>query len=45
MADEADDLLGELLTGMVEDRDVPAALDATIHGLYVEVGRWMGNPG
>ena len=43
MADEAEDLINELLTGVVEDLDVPPALEATIQGLYDDVGRWMGD--
>lgn len=41
MADEAEDLINELLTGVVENLDLPPALEATIHRLYDDVGRWM----
>jgi hypothetical protein len=41
MADEAEELINELLTGVVMDLDVPPALEATVHGLYDDVGRFM----
>jgi hypothetical protein len=42
MADEAEELINDLLTGVVEDLDLPPALETTIHGLYDDVGRFMG---
>jgi len=30
------------LTGVVEDLDLPLPLESIIHGLYDDVGRWMG---
>lgn len=42
MADEAEDLISRVLMGVVEDLDLPQPLDATIHRLYDDVGRWMG---
>lgn len=43
MADEAEDLICELLTGVVEDLDLPPDLEAIIQGLYDDVGLWIGN--
>lgn len=43
MADGAEDLINNLLTGVAEDLDLPPAVEATIHGLYDDVGRWMSD--
>ena len=42
MTDEAEDLINGLLIGVVEDLDLPPALEAVIHGLYDDVSRFMG---
>jgi hypothetical protein len=41
MSEEAEDIVGRLLSGVAEDLDVPHPVDATIHGLYQDVGAWM----
>lgn len=43
MADDSENLINDLLTGVVEDLDLPPALEAVIHGLYDDVGRWMSD--
>jgi hypothetical protein len=42
MADTADDLINELLTGAMEELDVPRSVEMTMHAVYDDVGRWMG---
>ena len=43
MADTADDLINELLTGTIEELDVPRSVEMTMHAIYDDVGRWMGD--
>lgn len=42
MADTAGDLINELLTGAMEELDVPRPVEMTMHAIYDDVGRWMG---
>jgi len=41
MYEEPEEILSNLLTGVAQDLDVPEAVEATIHGLYDDVGAWM----
>jgi hypothetical protein len=42
MADTVDDLTNELLTGAMEELDLPRSVELTMHAIYDDVGRWMG---
>lgn len=41
MAETPDDLISELLTGTMEELDVPRSVEMTMHAVYDDVGRWM----
>lgn len=43
MADSAEELITELLTGTVAELDVPPSVDRTVHAVYDDVGRWMSH--
>ena len=43
MADGADELISELLTGTMEELDVPELVGTTMHAVYDDVGRWMSD--
>jgi hypothetical protein len=41
MYEEPEEIVGDLLAGVAQDLDVPEAVEATIHGLYDDVGSWL----
>jgi predicted acylesterase/phospholipase RssA len=43
MAESASELVAELLTNTVSDRDIPAELQAAAETLYQDVGLWFGD--